>query len=144
MSKFPDFSSVFDFSFSKGLRGLDDFWKRMDGWEVSTGVKRSLTSGNCEYVENGDELTIYALAPGYGRDDLTVEVQDGVLRVSGKLADDQRKSSFVPDSVDYEFSVGAAYQIEEASHENGLLAIRLTRLQKTSEATKIPLLARVR
>jgi HSP20 family molecular chaperone IbpA len=103
----------------------------------------STTAPECDYVENGDELMIYVRAPGYTRDDLAVEVQDGILSVKAELPEDRRPTTLVPAKIDYEFTLGTNYKIEEASHENGILAIRTTRLKKTG-STKIPVVSRAK
>ena len=121
------------------LRRLDDLWRGFD-YRMTTFP----TSSDCEYVEGKDgELTIYLRAPGYARDDLTVEVQDGVLRVHGKIPEDRRATRLVQQQFDYDFSLNGGYQVEDASHENGVLAIRLSRVKKP-ESTKIPILSRDR
>src|SRR5689334_3735340 len=130
---------LYDPMFQQNLRRLDDLWRAFD-YRATTPPMFS----DCEYVEGKDgELMIYLRAPGYARDDLTVEVQDGLLRVHGNLPEDRRATRLVQEKVDYEFRLTGGYQVEDASHENGVLAIRLSR-QKKSESTKIPILSRDR
>jgi HSP20 family molecular chaperone IbpA len=133
--------SAWDVGYRDSLRELDKFFGTFD-----TVTRGKMNVGlSYQVVDKDDTATIYIAAVGYTRDDLNITFQDGVLSVKAELPDEHRPTDLIASKLDYEFDLGSSYKIEEASHENGILAIRMAKLSKdTSEAAKIPVLSRAR
>jgi HSP20 family molecular chaperone IbpA len=118
------------------------FAEMFDTFEMPFRTLGASPASDVDYVETDGELVIYVRAPGYSRDDLTIEQDGGTLRVTGQLPE-KPSTSLVHSKINYEFTLGTTYKVEEASHENGILVIRTSRV-KQSEAVKIPVLQRAR
>lgn len=100
-----------------------DFWKALEDYNnPRTG---QWTTQLVETAEN--ESTLFVSMPGYGRDDITVEINAGQLTIDGKLSEGRCVTDLVPKSIHHSFAVSTAYRVHEAVLENGVLAIKLTR-----------------
>lgn len=87
-----------------------------------------------DLVETGDSLVLRADLPGLGRDDVEVEVKDGVLTVSGERRaehEDKREGyhrgerSFGQFSRSLELPKGVDPESVSAEFENGVLEVRI-------------------
>lgn len=95
--------------------------------------------GKYHLVEGDDGYTLYVSAPGYKSDDITVEVHEGRLMISGKPSGEhQSLGMIVPDRVDLRFSLSPNYLVDSAEITDGILAVKVKRTGKT-EAVKIPI-----
>ena len=88
---------------------------------------------NIQHVDE-DEYLIELAVAGFGEEDLTVEVQENVLTVSGRIGekDGQDDRRFVHRGIaerafERRFHLADHVEVTEAGLKNGLLAIRLVR-----------------
>jgi HSP20 family molecular chaperone IbpA len=93
--------------------------------------------GTYHFVDGENDTTLYVSVPGYKADDLTVEMHEGQLTVTGKPSTEKSVGVLVPKQINLKFNVQRSYLVDGAELTDGLLAIRLTRPNKT-EAMKIP------
>lgn len=117
-----DFTDAFEWS------GFDDF-----GFNFSS-------RGQYHLTEHDDHSILYVSAPGYKKNDITVEMQEGRLTIKGQPSTDKSVGVLVPKQIDLRFSVSPNHIVDNAELHDGILAIKLMRLKKT-EAVKIPVLA---
>jgi HSP20 family molecular chaperone IbpA len=109
-----------------------DFWRAVDDYNKRKSWSTHLVD------TTPDESTLYVSMPGYGRDDITVEVNGGQLTISGALPEERCVTDLIPRNIHHSFSVSTAFRIDEAVLENGILAVKLVRHNK-AEPIKIPL-----
>ena len=95
---------------------------------------------NIQHVED-DEYLIELAVAGFGEDDLTVEVQETVLTVAGKIGekDEAESRRFVHRGIaerafERRFHLADHVEVTDAALKNGLLSIRLVR--EVPEAAK--------
>lgn len=82
-----DMDRLFEnFGFGRGSLGLAP---SALGSDVS-GMPRGAWSPQVETFRRGDQLVVRADLPGMKKDDVTVEVEDGVLTISGERSDEHR------------------------------------------------------
>ncbi|MAK64447.1 MAG: heat-shock protein [Maricaulis sp.] len=88
---------------------------------------------NIQHVDE-DEYLIELAVAGFGEEDLTVEVQENVLTVSGRISekDGQDERRFVHRGIaerafERRFHLADHVEVTDAGLKNGLLAIRLVR-----------------
>lgn len=112
--------------------GLDDFGFSWSDFNFSS-------RGQYHLVEHDDHSIVYVSAPGYKKDDITVEMQEGRLTVKGRPSTDKSVGVLVPKQIDLRFSVSPNHIVDNAELHDGILAIKLMRIKKT-EAVKIPVL----
>lgn len=93
--------------------------------------------------KNATESVLYVSVPGYSRDDISVELHEGMLTIRGAMPEDRVKSRLVSDKIDYSFELSPQFKVEDASLEAGILAITLAR-ESRAEPIKIPVLQRDR
>lgn len=84
------------------------------------------------------ESVLHVSAPGYTSADLSIEMHEGRLTITGSVPADRLLGSLVPQQVKMDFQVSPTFHVEQASLENGILSVRLTRHIKT-EPVKIPI-----
>jgi HSP20 family protein len=78
-----DMDRIFqDFGFARGL-GLSSEFDR-DLWRGGAGRELAVWSPQLDAFRRGDNYVIRADLPGLKKDDVKVEVQDGVLSISGE------------------------------------------------------------
>jgi HSP20 family protein len=85
-------------------------------------------------TEDENSYGISLTLPGYSKDDINVEINDGVLTISSEINDENYKSSFdksyyLPDDVDTD-SI-------EASLVNGILDVTLNKIKELEDKTKV-------
>ncbi len=111
-----------------------------DQWDARLDALFTGSRGQYELREDSPDdvskSTLYVNAIGYKSEDLSVEMREGRLSITGALTD--RKTVLVPNKIDLRFSVNSNVLIEAAELHDGLLAIHLTRASKSSETVKIP------
>jgi HSP20 family protein len=123
------------------LRELEELRTRMDRvmdsfWGGETDGSDGTTWSPVADVEETDEAwVVKAELPGVQRDDVTVEVRDGELRISGKL-DEEREREGTPrrrmrrmGRFEYRTTLPAEADPEhvEARLDNGVLTVRVPR-----------------
>jgi HSP20 family protein len=78
-----DMDRIFqDFGFARGLGLSSDFDR--DLWRGGSALESSVWSPQLDAFRRGDKYVIHADLPGLKKDDVKVEVQDGVLSISGE------------------------------------------------------------
>lgn len=94
--------------------------------------------GEFHLVEHDEHSFLYVSAPGYKKDDLTVEMQEGRLSIKGKPSTDKSVGVLVPNQIDLKYSVSSNFLVDSAELVDGILAVKLVKARKT-EAVKIPI-----
>lgn len=94
--------------------------------------------GEFHLVEYDEHSFLYVSAPGYKKDDLTVEMQEGRLSIKGQPTTDKSVGMLVPKQIDLKFSISSNFLVDSAELVDGILAVKLIKARKT-EAVKIPI-----
>lgn len=86
---------------------------------------------NIEALDN-DRYTISLALAGFSRDELEIQVENGVLSVSGKKADDSIERQYLYQGIanrafERRFNLAEYVEVTDASMDNGLLTISLER-----------------
>ncbi len=123
-----------DFDFSPLFRsaiGFDRLPSLLDTAMRTAGPTDSYPPYNIEKTGE-DSYRISIAAAGFGRDDLGVEVRDGVLLVKGKTADDADGVRYLPRGIagrafERRFQLAEHVRADAADLVNGLLTIDLVR-----------------
>jgi HSP20 family molecular chaperone IbpA len=122
------------------------FWKELDTLSetLSDGLLSSISSPRVDVVETKDHYELVAELPGFNKDEVTIQVKDGVLELNAKqpeakadaeaqwLLRERRKAAFqrtfrLPRDVDGE-AIEAAFQ-------DGLLVLTLPKREETKPRT---------
>jgi len=99
-----------------------------------------------EVYEKDDKVCVEAELPGMKKDDISIEIDDGVLKIAGKVEENKEKKddgyfyserkygSFVRS-----FEVPASLKDEdvEAEYKDGILMVKFPKAQKAKEIKKI-------
>jgi HSP20 family molecular chaperone IbpA len=112
-----------------------------DPWTILSGTAPALNQTYSVSTKNPSEKVLYVKAPGYGQDDLVVELHDGILTIRGTLPEDRVTSNLVTPKIDLAFELNRQFKVENASMQNGILAIHMVR-EDRSEPIRIPVLTR--
>jgi HSP20 family protein len=113
-------------------RVMDSFWRG-----EADGTDGTAWSPVADVEETDEAWVVKAELPGVQRDDVTVEVRDGELRISGKL-DEEREREGTPrrqmrrmGRFEYRTALPAEVDPEqvEARLDNGVLTVRVPRPQ---------------
>jgi HSP20 family protein len=113
-------------------RLFDSFFGRRDGAAAANGSRRWIPA--MDLVETEDQLVLRADLPGVDRDDVDIEVKDGVLTVSGeRRAEHEEKRegfhrverSFGRFSRSLELPQGVEAESVRANFERGVLEVRM-------------------
>lgn len=121
---------AFDFSpFFRSTVGFDHLFDLLD--QVAD-AGPAYPPYNIERTDENHYRVTLAVA-GFGEKDLTVEVKDGVLGVSGKREDGAQKQGFLYQGIagrafERRFQLAEHVEVKAAKLENGLLHIDLERL----------------
>jgi len=121
---------AFDFSpFFRSTVGFDHLFDMLD--QVAD-AGTSYPPYNIERTDENRYRVTLAVA-GFGEKDLTVEVRDGVLSVSGKRDEGAQKQGYLYQGIagrafDRRFQLAEHVEVRAAKLENGLLHIDLERI----------------
>ncbi|UTW63646.1 Hsp20/alpha crystallin family protein [bacterium SCSIO 12741] len=106
--------------------------------------RRSIPAVNIHENEKGFELEV--AAPGFGKDEIKIEVHDGILHLTGdkKTKKEEKKNGkwtrkeFSYHSFDRSFSLPKTVNAEkiDASYDNGILTVKLPLKQKEIKSPK--------
>jgi HSP20 family protein len=91
-----DMDRIFDtFGFRPGTTGWlsPSSGLGRDRWSGASGLEETVWSPQVETLRRGDRLVIRADLPGMNRDDVKVEVDNGVLTISGERSDENEEDS---------------------------------------------------
>ncbi len=94
--------------------------------DAFTGARRSF-----EIAQDDTSWTLSLDVPGVSRDDLTIGIEGAVVRIESK-ADAKR-----PVNAAYEFPQAIDTSVSEAKLENGVLTLKLGKLQPVSNVTQL-------
>jgi HSP20 family protein len=80
--------------FGLGGTGLGSLLGQADRdlWRQSSGLEQRVWSPQIETFRRGDKLVVRADLPGLSRDDVQVEVENGVLSISGERSDEREEN----------------------------------------------------
>ena len=88
---------------------------------------------NIQHVDE-DEYVIELAVAGFGEDDLSVEVQENILRISGQIADKEETASrrflhrgIAERAFERRFHLADHVKVSSAALKNGLLTVSLVR-----------------
>lgn len=114
----------------------DDTWKNMQKW---VGDFPAIVSEDNDYelFEEGNDLKMKMKVPGFSQNDLNIELQDGVLTVSGQKSSDEeekdkskmyyRKMSTQTFSRSVRLPVPVDTDTINAKLKDGLLEVKMTK-----------------
>ncbi len=97
-------------------------------------------TGNIDYnvSEQDNEFTLEIAIPGFSKDDLTIEVENGMLAIATKIRNEENeRSGFAAKDFSKRFKLSKKVNQDEitAKSENGVLTVQLP---KVKEAIKKP------
>ena len=80
--------------FGLGGTGLGSLFGQSDRdlWRESSALEQRVWSPQIETFRRGDKLVVRADLPGLSRDDVKVEVENGVLSISGERSDEREEN----------------------------------------------------
>ena len=109
--------------------GFDRLFNLLDG--VNDAQGQSYPPYNIERLGENDYRITMAVA-GFAEDDLSIEVKESALTVTGKRAEDEKKAAYLHQGIaarafERRFQLADYVQVTGASLENGLLHIDLVR-----------------
>jgi len=111
---------------NKGL--LSSLWK---GWDVNKSISLNVS-------EEGDKYIMNATIPEFNKDQLKLQIKDGLLTISGELKEEHkdehshRKSSkFVQRSITLPENINEGNI--SAKYENGVLSVNMPKLDKSKD-----------
>jgi HSP20 family molecular chaperone IbpA len=88
--------------------------------------------------EDNDASVLYVNAPGYKTEDITVEMNEGVLSVRGKPSVKHKSIGvLIPNQIDLHFTISPTFIVDGAELSDGILAVALKKMTRT-ETVKIP------
>ena len=125
------------FGFGRGGSGLSPFFDTdidRDLWRRASNLQQSSWAPQVETFRRGDQLVVRADLPGMKKEDVNVEVEDGVLTISGERCDEHEENR--DDSYRSERTYGQFYRAIplpegvsdeqcDASFKDGVLEVTL-------------------
>jgi HSP20 family protein len=132
-----DMDRMFEGFFRRGwLRPFHELWPEMEHLEEAVGFR----APRVEMIDEEAELLVRAELPGIRREDLQVEMTEGMLTIRGEKRREERsdesnvlKSEIVHGVFSRTLSVptGVDAELVKAEFENGVLTVHLPKLEKT-------------
>lgn len=124
---------------------FDDFFKPWNEWfDKPTLFERMMTMPAVNVKEDKDSYTVSLAAPGLLKEDFKVDMEGNMLTISceKEAQDEEREEKFTRKEYDY-FSFSRTFTLPEdvkqdsidARYENGVLNIRLPRLEEAKKLT---------
>ncbi len=89
-------------------------------------------------ADDGEHSTLYVSAPGYKSEDISIEMYEGRVDISGSPSVD-RRTTLVPKKISLKFTLSSNVLVERAEFKDGLLAIHLIQKYNKVEIVKIPI-----
>jgi molecular chaperone IbpA len=123
----------FDFSpLYRSTVGFDRFANMLESVTQFDAAATSYPPYNIEQVAENDYRVSMAVA-GFGENDLTLELKEGVLTITGKRAGDEPKSHFLYQGIagrsfERRFQLADHMEVRGARLEHGLLHIDIVRV----------------
>ena len=123
--------------------GFDRIWNELDT-ALTAGVEQTNAFPRHNIVKQSDENYLIELAlAGYDLDDLSVELEEGLLVITGEKADDDVEylhKGISTKKFRRTFRLADFVKVEDAQFENGLLSIQLVHIvpeEKKPQVIKI-------
>lgn len=122
----------FDFApLHRATIGFDQIADLMDRVMTNDGGQQSYPPYNIEKTAP-DAYRISVAVAGFGEDDLSVEVKENALVVSGRKGDDSPEKTYLHRGIatrafERRFTLADHVRVTGASHENGMLHVDLQR-----------------
>ena len=140
INKIPYFDP---FTFSKAAVGFDDVFKRLTDLSESLPKIPTYPPYNIRKVEENKYVIEMAVA-GFGRQDIELELQDGILTVTGAIRSDEATEYLYKGIADRaftrKFTLADTVEVKNADMINGMLKIWLERfIPEDKKPKKIPI-----
>jgi len=128
---YMSFDEMLNSVFNNRLRGNMNY---------STAVIKNGSEETCEVNHTKDGAYLFFDAPGFNKNNLKVEMEDGILHINGKRTYKLNGEEKIK-SISKEFRIGEGYKSEsiEATIEDGLLTVFVPNYKK-QEKKRISLL----
>jgi len=128
-SKQPETQLTTNNNENKGL--LSSLWK---GWDVNKSISLKVD-------EQPDKYIISATVPDFNKDQLKLQIRDGLLSISGEMAEEHKdEHSYSKSSKYVSRSMKLPDNINEeninAKYENGVLSVNIPKLEKPKQQKK--------
>ena len=126
----PFLSLFFDPTFDGLMTGMDKLGGKFEG--IVSGIKSDIKETETSYI-------VEAELPGYSKEDIKVELSDGILTISAgtKKESEETKDNFVRKER-YVGNVSRCYSFDDvdednvkAKYNNGILSIELVKIDKS-------------
>lgn len=123
------FIALFDPTIGGLMTGFDKFGGKIEG--MISGIKSDIKETETSYI-------VEAELPGYSKEDIGIELSEGVLTISAetKKESEEKKDNFVRRER-YSGKVVRSYSFDDvdedtvkAKYENGILSVELTKVSK--------------
>lgn len=134
---FDDMDRVFDSFFRAGwLRPFRELWPEMEHVEEAIGFR----APRVEVIDQDTEMLVRAELPGIRREDLKLEMTEGMLTIHGEKRREEKtderhvlRSEIVHGTFSRTLSLPSGLDAEhvKAEFENGILTVHLPKLEKT-------------
>jgi molecular chaperone IbpA len=135
---------LFDpFSFSKAAVGFDDVFKRLTDLSENLPKIPTYPPYNIKKVDENKYVIEMAVA-GFGRQDIELELQDGILSIAGSVKSDEGADYLYKGIADRaftrKFTLADTVEVKNADLINGMLKIWLERfIPEEKKPKKIPI-----
>jgi molecular chaperone IbpA len=127
INKIPYFDP---FSFSKSAVGFDDMFKKLSDLSENLPKIPTYPPYNIKKVDDNKYVIEMAVA-GFGRQDLELELQDGILTITGAIKSDEATEYLYKGIADRaftrKFTLADTVEVKNADLINGMLKIWLER-----------------
>lgn len=134
---------------NNGLPTMDSFLNEffgMDNLFNSNVFSSNYGTSKVNVIEKDDSYSIDIVVPGFNKEDINVELNDGILTISSKVESSNEETSekyikkeFVKSSFERSFYIPDDADVEniEASMDNGILSINLTKIKELEDKTNV-------
>ena len=132
----PFMSLFFDPTFDGLMTGMDKLGGKFEG--IVSGIKSDIKETETSYI-------VEAELPGYSKEDIKVELSDGILTISAETnkESEETKDNFVRKER-YMGKVSRCYSFDDvdedsvkAKYNNGILSIELVKVDKSAPKNNI-------
>lgn len=134
---FEDMDRMFDSFLHQGwLRPFRELWPEMERLEEAVGFR----APRVEVIDQDTEMLVRAELPGIRREDLHVEMTEGMLTIHGEKRREEKidernvlRSEIIHGTFSRTLSLPSGLDAEhvKAEFENGVLTVHLPKLEKT-------------
>ena len=122
------------------LLGFDHFERTLD--RIAKSGAEGYPPYNIEQIGE-DRLRITLAVPGFGLDDLEIQIEDNQLTVRGRQKDDPDRvylyRGIAARQFQRSFVLAEGIEVRSASHDNGLLSVDLQRPKAISQVRTVPI-----